>query len=104
MPYHPYTVLAVVQSKSNPDKTYEIRLSNQDGTTYCTCMSCIMSFHKNDGKADCKHLREYIKNNPNTKVIVMDQKCYEEFKRAVPILAVKRIKDTDVKRVHGENL
>ena len=94
---HPYTVLAVVRSKSRPDKTYEIRFSNQDQTTYCTCMACIMSFNRGDGKAKCKHLTEYIQANPTRKVIVMDNKGWGKLRAGLD-LSKTTVVDVDIHR------
>src|SRR5580658_9062255 len=45
------TVLQIVPSMSNPNKSYEIRLGD-DGVTYCTCRAWI-------SKKTCKHLDVY---------------------------------------------
>ena len=47
-------VLATVPSKSNPAKSYEIRLGG-DGVVYCTCRAWIQNKF-------CKHLEEYHTN------------------------------------------
>jgi hypothetical protein len=77
---HPYVVLKIVQSKSNPDKTYEIRESHQDGKTYCTCPGWIFKARKGDGI--CKHIAEYKAHNPNLKVVVMELADFLTIKRA----------------------
>lgn len=46
-------VLAQIPSKSNPAKSYEIRLGG-DGVVYCTCPAW-----KLHGNKWCKHLEEY---------------------------------------------
>jgi len=99
MPQHPYTVLLVVKSESRPDVTYEIRESHQDGKTYCTCPSWIFKARKGDGI--CKHIAAYKLSNPATKVVVMSHTDYENFKRALPTLAIKRVKSTEVRRQYG---
>ena len=102
MPAHPYEVLIVVKSESNPDKTYEIRKSHQDGKTYCTCPGWIFKARKGDGI--CKHIKAYQASNPTTKVVIMTHEDFENFRRALPTLAIKKVRDTDVKRVYGEDV
>jgi SWIM zinc finger len=46
-------VLATVASKSNANRTYEIRLG-KDEKVYCTCPAWKFS-----GTGNCKHLREF---------------------------------------------
>jgi hypothetical protein len=72
---HPYEVLEVVRSKSNPDKTYEIRKSHQDGKTYCTCPGWIFKARKTEGGM-CKHLLAYVGHatKKGVKVVVMTAK------------------------------
>lgn len=48
-------VLAKVPSKSNPAKSYEIRLGG-DGVVYCTCRAWVTNKF-------CKHLEEYHSRN-----------------------------------------
>lgn len=100
MPHHPYTVLIVVKSDSRPDVTYEIRQSHQDGKTYCTCPGWIFKARKGDGL--CKHIKAYMANNAATPIIVMTHIDYENFKRALPQLAIKKVRNADVKRAYGE--
>ena len=99
MPHHPYEVLAVVKSKSNPDKTYEIRRSHQDGKTYCTCLGWIFKARNGDGI--CKHIKEYMAAKPETPIVVMTHIDYENFKRALPQVAFKKVKNTAVHRQYG---
>jgi hypothetical protein len=99
---HPYKVLIVVRSESNPDKTYEIRTSHQDGKTYCTCPGWIFKARKGDGI--CKHIAAYRRSNPENQVVIMTSDDFENFRRAIPQLAIKRVKNTDVKRTYGEGL
>lgn len=49
-------VIAVMQSESNPAKSYEIRLSKDGSHSYCTCPS--WKFQSLPPKQrTCKHLR-----------------------------------------------
>ena len=89
-----YEVLEVVQSESNPNKTYEIRKSHRDGKTYCTCPGWIFKARKGDGK--CKHIIAYIKEGFN--VVVMSIEDFLEIKRAKPMLGDTTVGDVDVKR------
>ena len=97
---HPYEVLLVVQSKSNPDKVYEIRKSHQDGKTYCTCPGWIFKARKGDGI--CKHIAEYKLRNPNLQVVVMALADFLDIKRAAPDLEFKRVGKLDIKRGQGD--
>ena len=56
-------VLAKVPSKSNPNKSYEIRLGG-DGVVYCTCRAWITNKF-------CKHLEEYHSKNAGIPTQIM---------------------------------
>jgi len=49
------TILATIPSKSNPNKSYQVR-KGADGVIYCTCPAWIFSAKKT-GVHDCKHLQ-----------------------------------------------
>ena len=94
---HPYEVLEVVKSESNPDKEYEIRKSHQDGKTYCTCPGWIFKARKGDGI--CKHIRAYM--DKGFKVVVMKLEEFLEVRRGGKLSTGKATKladDFDVKR------
>jgi hypothetical protein len=52
-----FFILRTVPSKSNPNISYEIRTSKQDGKTYCTCPGWIHKARKSDGL--CKHILSF---------------------------------------------
>lgn len=69
-------VLAKVPSKSNPLKSYEIRLGG-DGVVYCTCRAWITNKF-------CKHLEEYHSKvqqviNPPVQVSITQPKVILKF-------------------------
>lgn len=97
-----YDVLLVVQSESHPDKHYEIRKSHRDGKVYCSCPAWVFKARKGDGI--CKHIRAYMDNHREQQVVVMTQAEFNEFRRAMPQLAVKKVRSTEVKRNYGEAL
>lgn len=99
---HPYEVLDKVESHSKPGKFYEIRKSHQDGKVYCTCPAWIFQARKGDGV--CKHIAEWRRKNADKTIVVMTHSDYVEFKRALPTEALKRMKNTGVKRTLGEGL
>jgi hypothetical protein len=99
-----YWIMAEYPSKSNPSKSHAIRVSKKLGTLYCSCPACGFSFHRGDGTADCKHLRDYLAKHPSGVIVKMNKTQYEELKRAVPTFAIKKVRSTDVKRGYGEGL
>lgn len=77
-------VLAKVPSKSNPLKSYEIRLGG-DGVVYCTCRAWITNKF-------CKHLEEYHSKvqqviNPPVQVVTQNN-------------AVLRFFETQAQKIH----
>lgn len=90
---HPeyYEVLARVKSTSNPDKTYEIRKSNRDGKTYCTCPGWIHKARKTEGGM-CKHLAKYIYEQAKEGVTVVAMK-FSDFVRNKIDLSGKKLDD-----------
>lgn len=95
-----YWVMAKYPSKSNPSKTNDIRVSKKLGSLYCSCVACCLSYHKegSNGNADCKHLRDYLAKHPGGVMVVMNVVQYEEMRRAVPELMVKKLGAVKFKR------
>ena len=100
MSEHPYEVLETVESESHRGTFYEIRKSHQDGKTYCTCPAWVFKARKGDGV--CKHIAAYRSRHTEENVVVMTHADYQEFRRAMPKLAVRRMKSVEVKRSVGD--
>lgn len=87
-----YEVLKVVNSSSNPNVTYEIRKSHQDGKTYCTCKGWIFKARKGDGI--CKHIAAYkaeLAAAGRTEEVVVY--TLEEFQQAMKVSRANTIVD-----------
>lgn len=81
-----YWVLKTYKSKSDPGKKpYEVRTSQRDGKTYCTCRGWIVAL--NAGHSVCCHIRDY---KTTAEVVVMNKEDFESFRRGINLL------DTDL--------
>jgi hypothetical protein len=84
-----YWVLEEAPSKSSPGKFHEVRMSKNDGKTYCTCLGWIFKARKGDGI--CKHIAAYMKKG--YEVVVYKIEEFIAVHRAQPVLdegAVKK--------------
>jgi len=77
-----YWVLAEYPSKSSPGKVHEVRTSQRDGKTYCTCRGWIVAL--NAGHGICTHIRQY-KSRSRAEVVPMDKASFAEFKRGISL-------------------
>jgi hypothetical protein len=86
-----YWVLAEYPSKSSPGKMYEVRTSQRDGKTYCTCRGWVAALNKNrwtktKGPACCCHINAYKKNKPEEPLVIMDFEDFVAVKRGITII------------------
>lgn len=76
----PALLLAVVPSASDPNKSYEIKQSQNDGVIYCSCPSWIfdqegkklVGYARPSKERSCKHIRAYTAGHltpPTVKVV-----------------------------------
>lgn len=87
-----YWVLAEYESKSSPGKLYEVRTSQRDGKTYCTCRGWVAELNKQrwkkvkGGEACCCHIKEYRKQKPTETIVVMDFDSFVAVKRGISLV------------------
>jgi hypothetical protein len=72
-----YWVLAEYESSSEPGKMYEVRTSQRDGKTYCTCKGWVCALNRirktgGSGEALCRHLLDFKATRPEEPLVVMD--------------------------------
>jgi len=85
-----YWVLAEYPSKSSPGKMYEVRTSQRDGKTYCSCRGWVAALNKQrwtkvKGDAECCHIKAYKKQKPTETIVIMDFDAFVSVKRGIPL-------------------
>lgn len=98
-----YWVLAEYESKSEPGKMYEVRTSQRDGKTYCTCRGWVMALNKtkvNGGEAECCHIKDFRSSGKATEpIVIMDFESFAAVKRGIPLNAGGKVgNDVRVRR------
>jgi hypothetical protein len=91
-----YWVLEEYQSKSEPGKIYEVRISKRDEKTYCTCRGWIVKLNqsKRTGlEAVCKHITIFRSTNKAEKIVVYTLDEFNSVKRSCPMLMTAKVDD-----------
>ena len=83
-----YWVLAEYESRSSPGKFYEVRTSQRDGKTYCTCKGWVGALNKLrriGSKADvmCCHIELFREQRPAETIAVMNFEDFVHVKRGI---------------------
>ena len=93
-----YWVLEEYLSKSNPNKPpYEVRTSQQDGKTYCTCRGWIVKLNQSKetgGRPECTHIKQFRKVKREVTIEVMNFEEFAAVKRGIPIITETASVDT----------
>jgi hypothetical protein len=89
-----YWVLAEFESESAPGKFHEVRTSQRDGVTYCTCRGWVAALqHKRKtgqkGDAICKHISEFKIRKPAEPIVIMN---FEQFAAAKRVGLTEKVK------------
>lgn len=85
-----YWVLAEYESWSEPGKFYEVRTSQRDGKTYCTCRGWIGALNKlrrigSKGEAVCCHIELFREQRPAEPIIAMNFEDFVHVKRGIAL-------------------
>ena len=72
--------------KKNPDQMWEVRTSQRDEKTYCTCPDWPRRLHRGDGEAVCKHIARFRQEQPTRKIVIMDKEGFLMVQRSSALI------------------